>query len=176
VCVCRGAETQCLFIEVLKPRSSSQKPSVRLSRSWNPGPRAKYRGPETQVLRAKCSNTHVYCTSLCKNTTTATEEESREESKPRSWKPNAATLAFIALHYVKTRRQQQKKRVARAKYRGPETQVLKAKCSNIRVYCTSLCKNTAAATEKKSRFFLVPCRALQAQADCVRPSQLPTSS
>jgi hypothetical protein len=30
--------------------------------------------PETQVLRAKCSNT-----SLCKNTAAATEEESREE-------------------------------------------------------------------------------------------------
>jgi len=44
--------------------------------------RAKYRGLETQVLgletqvlRAKCSNTYVYCTLLCKNTTTATEEE-----------------------------------------------------------------------------------------------------
>jgi len=35
--------------------------------------RAKCRGPETEVLRAKCSNT--YCTSLCKNTAAATEEE-----------------------------------------------------------------------------------------------------
>jgi hypothetical protein len=38
-----------------------------------PGPetqalRAKYRGSEIEVLRAKCSNTRVYCTSLCKNT------------------------------------------------------------------------------------------------------------
>jgi hypothetical protein len=48
------ARAQCPFIEVL---------------------RAKYRGPETQVLRAKCSNNRVYCTSLCKNTAAATEEE-----------------------------------------------------------------------------------------------------
>jgi len=41
-------------------------------------------------------------------------------------------------------------------YRGPETQVLRANCSNTRVYCTSLCKNTAAATEEESRFFPVP--------------------
>jgi hypothetical protein len=33
--------------------------------------------------------------------------------KPRSSESNAATLAFIALRYVKTRRQQQKKRVAK---------------------------------------------------------------
>ncbi len=38
-----------------------------------PGPetqalRAKYRGFETEVLKAKCNNTRVYCTSLCKNT------------------------------------------------------------------------------------------------------------
>jgi hypothetical protein len=46
--------------------------------------------------------------------------------------------------------------VLRAKYRGPEAQVLRAKCSNTRVYCTSLCKNTAAATEEESRFFPVP--------------------
>jgi hypothetical protein len=39
--------------------------------------------------------------------------------------------------------------VVRAKYRGPETQVLRAKWSNTRVYCTSLCKNTAAATEEE---------------------------
>ncbi len=37
------------------------------------------RGPETQVLRAKCSNTRIYCTLLCKNTAAATEEESCEE-------------------------------------------------------------------------------------------------
>jgi hypothetical protein len=46
-----------------------------------------------------------------------------------------------------------KTQVLRAKYRdletqvlqgtGPETQVLRAKCNNTRVYCTSLCKNTA---------------------------------
>jgi len=48
------ARAQCPFIEVL---------------------RAKYRGPETQVLIAKCSNTRIYCTSLCKNTAAATEEE-----------------------------------------------------------------------------------------------------
>jgi len=41
-------------------------------------------------------------------------------------------------------------------YRGPETQVLRAKCSNTRVYCISLCKNTAATTEEESRFFPVP--------------------
>jgi hypothetical protein len=46
--------------------------------------------------------------------------------------------------------------VLRAKYRGPEAQVLRAKCSNTCVYCTSLCKNTAAATEEESRFFPVP--------------------
>jgi len=60
-----------------------------LSRCWNQvsvyrGPktqvlRAKYWGPETQVLKAKCSNTCVYCTSLCKNTATTTEEENCEE-------------------------------------------------------------------------------------------------
>ncbi len=38
-----------------------------------PGPetqalRANYRGSETEVLRAKCINTHVYCTLLCENT------------------------------------------------------------------------------------------------------------
>jgi len=46
--------------------------------------------------------------------------------------------------------------VLRTKYRGPETQVLRAKCNNTRVYCTSLCKNTAVATEGESRFFPVP--------------------
>jgi hypothetical protein len=65
--------------EVLKPRSWE----------WNPVPvyrgpktevlRAKYRGLETQVLRAKCSNTRLYCTSLCKNTAAATEEDEGEE-------------------------------------------------------------------------------------------------
>jgi hypothetical protein len=65
--------------------------------------------------------------------------------------------------------------VLRAKYRGLETQVLRAKCSNTRVYCTSVCKNTAATIEEESRFFPVPCRALQARAICVRPSQVPTS-
>ncbi len=39
---------------------------MRLSRCWNPV--SVYQGPETQVLRAKCSNTAA-----------ATEEESREE-------------------------------------------------------------------------------------------------
>ncbi len=41
--------------------------------------------------------------------------------------------------------------ILRAKYQGLETQVLRAKCSNIRVYCTSLCKNTAVAIEEESR-------------------------
>jgi len=68
-CVCRGAETQCPFIEVLKPRS------------WE---------PNIEVL------------------------------KPRSWEPNAATLAFIALRYVKTRRQQQKKRGGDQRVKEPE--------------------------------------------------------
>jgi hypothetical protein len=39
---------------------------VCLLRSWNSV--SVYRGPETQVLRVKCSNTCVYYTSLCKNT------------------------------------------------------------------------------------------------------------
>ncbi len=43
-----------------------------------------------------------------------------------------------------------------AKYRGLETQVLRAKCNNTRVYCISLCKNTAAATEEESCFFPMP--------------------
>ncbi len=73
-CVCRGAETQCPFLEVLKPKSWKPNIEVLKPRSWE---------PNIEVL------------------------------KPKFWKPNAATLAFIALRYVKTRRQQQKKKVAK---------------------------------------------------------------
>jgi hypothetical protein len=64
---------------------SALRACVRLSRSWNPGPESRisrswnpvsvYRGSETQVLRAKCSNT------------AATEEGSRVRE---SWNPAVA--------------------------------------------------------------------------------------
>ncbi len=43
-------------VEVLKP-------SVRLSRSWNPV--SVYRGPETQVLRANCNNAGLQARADC---------------------------------------------------------------------------------------------------------------
>ncbi len=55
----RESEAACLIIR----RSVSQTcPSPETQAR-----RAKYRGPETEVLRAKCNNTRVYCTSLYKN-------------------------------------------------------------------------------------------------------------
>ncbi len=79
-CVCRGAETQCPFIEVLKLRS------------WEP-------------------NAATLAFIALRYVKTRRQRPFIEILKPRSWEPNAATLAFIALRYVKTRRQQQKKRV-----------------------------------------------------------------
>jgi hypothetical protein len=76
-------------------------PCVCRSRSWNPVPetqvlRAKYRGPETQVLGAKYRG----------------PETQVLRAKYRG--PETQVLrAFIARRYVKTRRQQQKKRVAK---------------------------------------------------------------
>ncbi len=80
----RRMESFRASVEVLKPRSWE---CVRLSRSWNPvsvyrgpetqvlrakyrGPetqvlRAKYRSPETQVLRAKCSNAGLQARADC---------------------------------------------------------------------------------------------------------------
>jgi hypothetical protein len=72
-CVCWGLETQCPFIEVLKPRSWEPNVATRASRpsrSWNPGPESACVcwGPKTQ------------CPFI-------------EILKPRSWEPNAATRA-----------------------------------------------------------------------------------
>jgi hypothetical protein len=71
------SETQCPFIEILKPRSwewnpvpvyrglETQvlrvKPSVRLSRSWNPGPESETQCPFIEVLKPRSSepNTEV---------------------------------------------------------------------------------------------------------------------
>jgi len=83
-------------VEVLKP-------SVRLSRSWNPGPESWE--PNIDVL------------------------------KPRSW------------------------------INGPETQVLRAKCKVEHGVLWGLLWTPS--------FFPVPCHALQARADCVRPSRDP---
>jgi hypothetical protein len=61
-------------------RSWNPGPESRISRSWNPGswnPVSVYRGPETQVLRAKCGNT------------AATEEGSRVRLS-ESWNPAVA--------------------------------------------------------------------------------------
>jgi hypothetical protein len=76
----RGSETQCPFIEILKPKSWEPnievlKPNVRLLRSWNPGPESQisrswnpmsvYRGLETQVLKAKCNNAGLQARADC---------------------------------------------------------------------------------------------------------------
>jgi hypothetical protein len=82
-----------------------------------------FRGPETQVLRVKPS------ARLSRSWNPGPESETRcssvEVLKPKSWEWNPVSV-----------------------YRGPETQVRRAKCSNA---------------------------GLQARADCVRPSRVPTS-
>ncbi len=61
----------------------------------------RQRGPETQVLRAKCSNTRVV----------------------KTWRQQQKKITVSVYRGPETQ-------VLRAKYRSPETQVLKAKCSN----------------------------------------------
>ncbi len=94
-------------------------PENQISRSWNPSLESETQCPFIEVLKPKSWEPNIEVLKL------RSWELNIEILKPRSWEWNSVSV-----------------------YRGPETQVLRAKCSNV---------------------------GLQARADCVRPSRVPTS-
>jgi hypothetical protein len=160
-------ETQCRFIEVLKPRS------------WDLG--AKYWGLETQVMRAKCNNAglqtrvdcvwpsqvptsliyKVTCLSVRASVITRRREKWREKDKTtigwrafevmklRSWEWNPVPVyrgletqvlrVKPSVRLSESENPSLESQISRLWNTGPESQVLRAKCSN------------TAATEEESR-------------------------
>ncbi len=97
------SETQCLFIEVLKPQSWERNPVSVCQGPETQVLRAKYQGPETQVLKVKLSVRLSRSwnpgpeSQISRSWNPSLESETQcpfiEVLKPRSWEPNAATRA-----------------------------------------------------------------------------------
>jgi hypothetical protein len=112
--------------------SMAEPTSVTFWRCWSWWRRdTRQRGPETQVLRAKCKNTRVV-------KTRRQQQKKRAVSLYRG--PETQVLR------AKYRGPETQGLRAKAKYRGPEAQVLRAKCSNTRGLETQVlrakCSNT----------------------------------